>query len=32
MFSCYLSRKLVARLEIEPDLAQIGGDTKEVTV
>lgn len=32
MFSSYLSPKLVARLEKEPELAQIGGDTKEVTV
>jgi adenylate cyclase len=32
MFSSYLSAKLVARLEKDPDAAQIGGDTKEVTV
>jgi adenylate cyclase len=32
MFSSYLSAKLVARLEREPDLAKIGGDNKEITV
>jgi adenylate cyclase len=32
MFSSYLSPKLVARLERDPDAAKIGGDTKEVTV
>ncbi len=32
MFSSYLSPKLVARLEKDPDAARIGGDTKEVTV
>lgn len=32
MFSSYLSAKLVARLEKEPDAANIGGDNKEVTV
>ncbi len=32
MFSSYVSPKLVARLEKEPELARIGGDTKEVTV
>ncbi|MDO8262663.1 MAG: adenylate/guanylate cyclase domain-containing protein [Gallionella sp.] len=32
MFSSYLSAKLVARLEKEPDAAKIGGDSKEVTV
>lgn len=32
MFSSYLSAKLVARLEKEPDAARIGGDNKEVTV
>lgn len=32
MFSSYLSPKLVARLEKEPDIARIGGDTKEVTI
>lgn len=32
MFSSYLSAKLVARLEKEPDAAKIGGDNKEVTV
>lgn len=32
MFSSYLSAKLVARLEREPDAAKIGGDSKEVTV
>jgi adenylate cyclase len=32
MFSSYLSPKLVARLEREPDLAKIGGDNKEITV
>jgi len=32
MFSSYLSPKLVARLEKDPDAAKIGGDTKEVTV
>ncbi len=32
MFSSYLSPKLVARLEKQPNLARIGGDTKEVTV
>jgi adenylate cyclase len=32
MFSSYLSPKLVARLERDPDAAKIGGDSKEVTV
>lgn len=32
MFSSYLSDKLVARLEKDPDLARIGGDNKDVTV
>jgi adenylate cyclase len=32
MFSSYLSPKLVARLEKDPEAAQIGGDNKEVTV
>lgn len=32
MFSSYLSPKLVARLEKNPDIAKIGGDNKEVTV
>ncbi|OGS96027.1 MAG: guanylate cyclase [Gallionellales bacterium RIFCSPLOWO2_02_FULL_57_47] len=32
MFSSYLSAKLVARLEKEPDAAKIGGDNKQVTV
>jgi adenylate cyclase len=32
MFSSYLSDKLVARLEKDPDAAKLGGDTKEVTV
>ncbi|TAJ76243.1 MAG: adenylate/guanylate cyclase domain-containing protein [Gallionellaceae bacterium] len=32
MFSSYLSDKLVARLEENPDAAKIGGDNKEVTV
>lgn len=32
MFSSYLSAKLVARLEKDPDAAQIGGDSKDVTV
>lgn len=32
MFSSYLSPKLVARLEKDPDIAKIGGDNKEVTV
>lgn len=32
MFSSYLSPKLVARLEKEPDAARIGGDLKEVTI
>jgi adenylate cyclase len=32
MFSSYLSPKLVARLERDPDAAKIGGDTKDVTV
>jgi len=32
MFSSYLSPKLVARLEKDPDAAKIGGDSKEVTV
>jgi adenylate cyclase len=32
MFSSYLSPKLVARLEKDPEAAKIGGDTKEVTV
>jgi adenylate cyclase len=32
MFSSYLSPKLVARLEKDPEAARIGGDTKEVTV
>lgn len=32
MFSSYLSPKLVARLEKDPEAAKIGGDTKMVTV
>lgn len=32
MFSSYLSPKLVARLEREPQSARIGGDNKEITV
>ena len=32
MFSSYLSPKLVARLEKDPDIAKIGGDNKNVTV
>jgi adenylate cyclase len=32
MFSSYLSPKLVARLEREPESARIGGDSKEITV
>ena len=32
MFSSYLSAKLVARLEKDPDAAKLGGDNKEVTV
>lgn len=32
MFSSYLSPKLVARLERNPEAARIGGDSKEVTV
>lgn len=32
MFSSYLSPKLVARLEKDPEAAKIGGDTKLVTV
>lgn len=32
MFSSYLSAKLVARLEKDPDAAKIGGDNKDVTV
>ena len=32
MFSSYLSPKLVARLEREPDSAKIGGDNKDITV
>jgi adenylate cyclase len=32
MFSSYLSPKLVARLEKDPEAARIGGDNKEVTV
>lgn len=32
MFSSYLSPKLVARLEKDPDAARIGGDNKDVTV
>ncbi len=32
MFSSYLSPALVARLEKEPELARLGGDTREVTV
>ena len=32
MFSSYLSAKLVARLEKDPDAAKLGGDSKEVTV
>jgi adenylate cyclase len=32
MFSSYLSDKLVARLERDPEAAKLGGDTKEVTV
>jgi adenylate cyclase len=32
VFSSYMSPKVVARLEKQPELARIGGDTKEVTV
>lgn len=32
MFSSYVSDKLVARLEKEPEAVKIGGDSKEVTV
>lgn len=32
MFSSYLSDKLVARLEKNPEIAKLGGDSKEVTV
>lgn len=32
MFSSYLSPKLVARLEKNPEIAKIGGDNKNVTV
>jgi adenylate cyclase len=32
MFSSYLSDKLVARLEKDPESAKLGGDSKEVTV
>jgi adenylate cyclase len=32
MFSSYLSAKLVARLEKDPEAAKLGGDSKEVTV
>jgi adenylate cyclase len=32
MFSSYMSPKLVARLEKDPEAARIGGDSKEVTV
>lgn len=32
MFSSYLSPKLVSRLEREPEAAQIGGDSKDVTI
>ncbi len=32
MFSSYLSDKLVARLEENPDAAKIGGDNKDVTI
>ncbi len=32
MFSSYLSPKLVARLEKDPDAAKIGGDNKDVTI
>jgi len=32
MFSSYLSPKLVARLEKDPEAAKIGGDNKQVTV
>lgn len=32
MFSSYLSDKLVARLEKDPEAAKIGGDNKEATV
>jgi adenylate cyclase len=32
MFSSYLSPKLVARLEKDPEAAKIGGDNKEVTI
>lgn len=32
MFSSYLSDKLVARLEKDPEAAKLGGDSKEVTV
>ncbi|MDO8413780.1 MAG: adenylate/guanylate cyclase domain-containing protein [Gallionellaceae bacterium] len=32
MFSSYLSPKLVARLEKEPDAVKIGGDNKEITI
>lgn len=32
MFSSYLSDKLVARLEKDPEAAKIGGDNKDVTI
>lgn len=32
IFSSYLSDKLVARLELNPEIAKLGGDSKEVTV
>lgn len=32
MFSSYLSAKLVARLEKDPEAAKLGGDSKQVTV
>ncbi len=32
IFSSYISPKLVAQLERQPDAAQIGGDTKEITI
>jgi len=32
MFSSYLSPKLVSRLELDPNAANIGGDSKEITI
>ena len=32
MFASYLSPKMVARLEKEPDAVKIGGDNKEITI